>query len=80
MTTIEIRTGMKTIIVKKYSTSETCPDNYRTSYQAFRYTEDWELAEIREMLSNLPDDISTQTMILNDYALNDIINAKNWSH
>ena len=79
MTTIEIKTGMKTVVYRLESSSETCPVDYRISYQSYRYTEDSELAEIREMQTQLRDDISYTEFILDDYALNGIINTRNWS-
>ena len=78
MTKIEIKTGMKTVVYRTESTSETCPDSYRVQFQSFRYTEESELAEIRKMQSQLRDDITYTEFILDDYTLNGIINSRNW--
>lgn len=79
MSTIEITTGMKTVVYRLENNSETCPESYKISYQSFKYTEDWELAEIREMQGQLNDDISYIELIVDDRALNGMINARNWS-
>ena len=80
MNKIEITTGMKTIVYRLVNTSETCPESYRVSYQSFRYTEDWELAEIRKLQSQLNDTIEYIELILDDdRALNSVINARTWS-
>jgi len=80
MTKIELTTGSKTIIYKMVNNSHTCPESYRVTYQSYRYTEDWELAEIRRWKAQLDDDVHCTELILDDdKALNLIINADDWS-
>jgi len=85
MTKIEITTGSRTIIykiVKEYSIASMGNVNHKSvTYDSYKYTEDYELAEIRKMME---EDYShhmytVEEMIIDDDGLNVIVNADNWS-